>query len=218
MGPSGCCTTPFNVISTFSREGTLLDNVKTVVDPSPTNSSTLLSATSNARTFAANIVPKKDCPTLGAEAKCIVDRWSTLNPVDGLVVSSMGFWTTLFIETISWDDLVILAIFPPVCVALNFLFTPSNDAVNVCEEPDPNPDKLIAVPAAALLAFVASLNVFLSTLIIKNAVLFVNPPILDPPPFEYTTLCPCTNLFPKLVIVLSLVETTDALDPSNVRV
>ncbi len=53
--------------------------------------------------------------------------------------------------------LVICAFVPPSYVATNFLLTPSNATLNVCDVPVPVPVILIAVPEFALDAFVANL-------------------------------------------------------------
>ena len=79
-------------------------------------------------------------------------------------------------------------------VALNFVFTPSKATFILWAVPDPTEVKLIPVPAAAFDAELANLNEFASFIITKYTVASVNPPIADPVPSVYVTLCPCTNL------------------------
>ena len=83
-----------------------------------------------------------------------------------------------------------LAPVPLPCVNLNFVLTPSNAALSVCEEPVPTADRLIAVLLAAFDAFVANLIVDALSNITKYAESVESPPISPPPPFVYVTLCP----------------------------
>ena len=194
------------------------DKANSVVLPSPVKVSTLWSLTSKVVRVFAIILPQNISWFVGATLNTILWLSSIAKPSVKVVELTFGFCNTLLIAIFNCVELLNLAAVPELYVILNFVLTPSNAALSVCEDPEPTDDKLIATLLAALDAFVANLNVEAVSKITKYAVPVVSPPIFPPPPLVYVTLCPWMKRWSTAVIVLLEVDTMVLADPSKVSV
>ena len=79
----------------------------------------------------------------------------------------MGCWITPLTDKVTWAGRFIFDFIPSLCVALNFVLTPSCAMFRVCEAPAAPLVRSIAVPDVAFEALDASLIVLWSSLIIK---------------------------------------------------
>ena len=107
-----------------------------------------------------------------------------VNPSTNEASFKLGLCRTLLIAIVSWLALSKRTSFPPLCVILNVVFTPSKELFKVWDVPDPaTPDILTTWLLFAFANVEASLIVSLVSKETKYTVPLVNPPIFAPPPW-----------------------------------
>ena len=146
--------------TTLSLFAGIDDSVNSVVLPFPVKLLTSFSFKSKFSIVFAMILPQKISFTVGAVLNTILWLSSNANPSVNVNALTLGLWITLLIATFNWVALFNLAAFPFPCVNLNFVLTPSNEAVSVWEVPPPVVDKFMTVLLFAFAKFVANLIVF----------------------------------------------------------
>ena len=154
-----CWVTPSSVIWISLILGGFLDKLKFVVVPSAVKESITWSVVSKVPTDSAIVFPQKVSVGDGAILNTIFLPPSIANPSVNDVSFKFGLWTTLLIATVAWDAFVRFTPFPPLCVNLNFVFTPSNELFRVWDVPEPTDDILITWLINAFANDVASLIV-----------------------------------------------------------
>ena len=137
-----CWVTPSSVTSRSLILGGNLDNEKLVVEPSPVNASTLLSEISKVSCASPIKLPQKMSLDVGAVLNKIFLFW-TAYPSVKEESFLLGLCITLLIATCNCVASEILGELPLLWVILNFVFVPSNAAVNVWDVPEPTDDKFI---------------------------------------------------------------------------